>query len=771
MSILNKITDKIDNLSFDEAIDLIKTELESGMHNDNMSSKLHYLLGISYSDYRNNNKNLIKARNAFLNSINYSKPFHLSYIEYTDLIDDEQVIINVLSEGLKKNPLSVEIITRLLSKDFTFIDSFRSKISNLKFSERNLYPIIEIMYNSKEFKMVNQISSENIEIVNDNEGRMQLTFIKVVSLYYLGDLEQAINYCEFLIEKDIHNSLGYLHYLMHAFLLIKTENIDKGFMVFNKIPVNNNLVDFFDGPSYKMTIFFDDIISEIFTELKKHKSNKLYNEINANAIYSLYLYYPSQGFDLIRYKESNRKSLDKYNKKYPGNKFALSALYQMSISMKKHFDAYMAFFEMIAQEIDTNNENCLFSYDIEEFSKSVLPLIVEHLVINYTRILNVDNKKSFEYLIDPLISSVYNSGLDDKYVLIEKINKIIKHDNNYKITSRLFEIAYSLNQLGHTKQSEKYYSYIYETNQTNHYVINNLGVIYSNAGDYVKAEEYYLKAFQLDKTSELYKNNYMSTKAKNHIRKHAIDNALIEPMNRLSLILNLYDLFYDDTFILTGYSDLDTMLYKLIDKSLFEDLIRLEYFELIKVSANQYHYQKNLYVKELLNSNRIIVEKNSHMSSLTLQDYHSQGFNVELIKQLSLIADKDYSRIIIKDVNECVNSILVKNEKSAIVLAGSITEAILINHLKETGVTTINTTRGSKTLSDCTLQELIEESQKTGVLKNRSYYSAHMVRDYRNFIHPDKMLRENADTDEKLVLTVWNLLKNVINEVLPLYLT
>ena len=140
---------------------------------------------------------------------------------------------------------------------------------------------------------------------------------------------------------------------------------------------------------------------------------------------------------------------------------------------------------------------------------------------------------------------------------------------------------------------------------------------------------------------------------------------------------------------------------------------------------------------------------------------------MDLISQINLIQDLEYSDIIIININECVNSILIKNDKSAIVLAGSITEAVLMYQLKQNGITTINVNNKNKPIANCSLQDLIDEAQRINILNARNYYSAHIVRDYRNFIHPDKMIRERAVTNNKLVSTIWNLLKEIINELLP----
>jgi hypothetical protein len=75
--------------------------------------------------------------------------------------------------------------------------------------------------------------------------------------------------------------------------------------------------------------------------------------------------------------------------------------------------------------------------------------------------------------------------------------------------------------------------------------------------------------------------------------------------------------------------------------------------------------------------------------------------------------------------------------KSTVVLAGSIIETILLDHL-------VSTDHGARTGNDPTKFEfwkLIETCHDEGVVSDRTKHLLHAVRDYRNLIHPGRSLR------------------------------
>lgn len=759
------ITVLLNQNKFDEAMKEIDIALKDDLNSED-KSKLFYLKGKMYRDYRYESKNENKARREFLNSIQCDKPFHKSYSEYSELIEDKHVIKSILTDGLKKYPKSSDILVKIIYEKVCSLEEVEILILEANYSEVTIFSMIQVLFEKKYYETITKLIPLHKDKITDSNGKMQVVLVEAISYFMIGKTEEVKLHAKSLIDQDTHNFLSYMHYLLYASNLIKMGDIENGLIFFNQIPVNSCLEDFFDGPNYRMTIFFEDEVKNIFDQMYQIKLKE--NEtIKIKAIHALYLFKPSESFDIIRYTENNRRDLIEYDKKYPGNADVLSAIYRMSIQLKEYFDSYLTIFSMVSLDINPTDYFCYLGSDITDFQQGEVVETTTHLLLNYKLVLDKDPRCLMENIVDPLIDKIYSSDYVDKYVLINKLSSIFENNDMFKYSSMLFQVAYSLNNTEEMIKAEKYYSYILKNNESNHSVINNLGVIFYEKGDYVRAEEFYLKAFNLDKTSELYKNNYLQLKSKNQIRKHAVENLFLEPMIRVARIFRIYEIIYEDKFILNNYSDIDVMIYKIVSQDEFENMIDLEYFEFISEVNGQRSYQKNLYVKKILAEYKKIIELNSHMENFTLNDYKNLGYNMDLISQINLIQDLEYSDIIIKDINECVNSILIKNDKSAIVLAGSITEAVLMYQLKQNGITTINVNNKNKPIANCSLQDLIDEAQRINILNARNYYSAHIVRDYRNFIHPDKMIRERAVTNNKLVSTIWNLLKEIINELLP----
>ena len=99
--------------------------------------------------------------------------------------------------------------------------------------------------------------------------------------------------------------------------------------------------------------------------------------------------------------------------------------------------------------------------------------------------------------------------------------------------------------------------------------------------------------------------------------------------------------------------------------------------------------------------------------------------------------------------------------KAVHVLAGSIIETILIDYLVETDYAA----RKSINLKNLRLIEIIKICQQEGILSEKTSALSHVIREYRNLIHPEKMIRANEAVDENGAAIAHALVKIVTGEI------
>jgi len=99
--------------------------------------------------------------------------------------------------------------------------------------------------------------------------------------------------------------------------------------------------------------------------------------------------------------------------------------------------------------------------------------------------------------------------------------------------------------------------------------------------------------------------------------------------------------------------------------------------------------------------------------------------------------------------------------KAVHVLAGSIIETILLDYLLATDFPK----RSNLKLADMSLFEIINVCKSEHILTNKSADLSHVIREYRNLIHPEKVRRLGEAVDENGAIVAQALVRMVVDEV------
>lgn len=161
----------------------------------------------------------------------------------------------------------------------------------------------------------------------------------------------------------------------------------------------------------------------------------------------------------------------------------------------------------------------------------------------------------------------------------------------------------------------------------------------------------------------------------------------------------------------------------------------------------------------------------------TLLSSYGVGNTIVSNRSFDFIIDAELKSIIERDYNE-LSMVLIPDKawKSAVIIAGSILEAVLFDVLNSSRFYTIAmnstkapTLRGSVIdlhTEDWKLYKLIEVSVDINILPaSRANSIDQILRDYRNFVHPRKELRAQYSCDEAEAFLAKGALDSVLNHL------
>src|SRR5258708_9070336 len=125
------------------------------------------------------------------------------------------------------------------------------------------------------------------------------------------------------------------------------------------------------------------------------------------------------------------------------------------------------------------------------------------------------------------------------------------------------------------------------------------------------------------------------------------------------------------------------------------------------------------------------------------------------------MSDEDFRASLEADYHELELCMQAGAWKAVHVLAGSIIETILLDYLLATAFPK----RSYLKLADLRLFEIINVCKNEHILTNKSADLSHVIREYRNLIHPEKVRRLGETVDENGAIVAQALVRMVVDEV------
>ncbi len=461
----------------------------------------NYLLGLVNVDWRNKDKNDLKAARCFNESIESNYPIKEAFIEYS-VLEEDLIAINILRKGLRIFPDNDKLYLALLERTE---EEDRSDIF-CEIENKNILSV-DILRYKIEHEFLLCIYSQCVESVKKCLGNFSfdgidyfvLKMIQGFSLLLSEDntgFYEAKDIFEKLIEQDLRNQLQYSHVMGIILFYIRINDNNRIRYYLSKIPVSYMMSDFDETPWYDgINVIFISIYRTIFDDLVNRFKGEKELVAKIKCLSSLYLFYPFEMTSEVRFTKADLTNLEKAISIFSKEIRIREVYIKMCIEKREFFRAYRAHIQMLSEYIDYND---YFDGSFIEESDSIsFSRIVSDLLQKLTSQDNLFEESLCDTLLEPIIERLKK---EDRYSEIVEISNKITH-RNIKETSLLFNIAYAYGAIEDIKNAKLLYELIIRKSPEDSSVWNNLGIVYENE-DLEYAKECYEKALKYSPKNE-----------------------------------------------------------------------------------------------------------------------------------------------------------------------------------------------------------------------------------------------------------------------------
>lgn len=353
----------------------------------------------------------------------------------------------------------------------------------------------------------------------------------------------------------------------------------------------------------------------------------------------------------------------------------------------------------------------------------------------------------------------------------KKYKDIVKADKELKSVPIIFEVAYAYSEIGDHNKAEEIYETIlsFPGEENNHAILNNLSNIKKNKGKIKEAFDLIQKAKKLNSEDGIIDQNYKNLfgvikeqevigenykKAIEFVSKEndfvigKLKNFLINIRKEATLKNNQVAIPGWKWKVLMGTDDQKA-------ESLKKQWVEKGYIRKTDQRIDNFVpiYEINFLIEKALDkvqNTKINKKWIDGIENINIQKLEKISYFDILQKILKI--NKKFKFILERDFNELTFNYLVGNEKSVIVLAGSLVETVLIYHCDKKKIKTINYQMQNrsmqKDLYDCDLGDLLNYFDQNKIASNLLVHLGNISRIHRNFIHPGKEVRECEELDQ-----------------------
>ena len=496
--IIKYVEEKEYQLAVDALTPLLKNEDEK------IVAKAHHILGYINTRHDYTEKSDYQAKRHLRFNLNSNYPHPYGYVLYSQVEEDSNVALNYLEKGVARFPQDARILLeyfRLAPNKNAVIQIVKERNVN---DARLLSAVIDYLVSVNQW---NDVCHFAVQLENGNNlCESEQNYLDLIKAYAglfsdSPDYSEAQRLLEKVIRTDTDNNLAYSHYLGIIYANLKLGRVLEATEFFDRIPVSNAVTDLDEwAQPLWISISFETLYPIIFKSILSTFAQDSSRKVKANVLYCLYLYSPSESYDIHRYKKSDVATLTRYLKTDFNKKIAV-AVYRMRCHFKQFEDAYDILWEFLVRHQDPEESEIYFSETLENMSDDEVCRIARK---------TIEYLENDEWAPKQFVPSVFGT-------LVERLHDIKQYDLNRGLAEYLpladilksghaFECAYAYAEKEQPRAMDIYEA-IVKREPNNSSAINNLGVRYEHAGDLYKALDCYERAVTLAPNDKIHQNN------------------------------------------------------------------------------------------------------------------------------------------------------------------------------------------------------------------------------------------------------------------------
>ena len=362
---------------------------------------------------------------------------------------------------------------------------------------------------------------------------------------------------------------------------------------------------------------------------------------------------------------------------------------------------------------------------------------------------------------------VYKLHTEKKYSLIAELyhSAFVQP----KELLRVFEVAYALDEQRDQTEAEKIYGHIVGEEPENSAALNNLSNIKKGKGEIDEAFDLIQRAHDIEPEDEIISRNYEALlsivrekEEINQLYEHALsylpkENAFVIQKLQAFFSSAKKDRDFKDNRMPIPRWKLKVMMGTDEQKalSLLDQWLNKGY---VRKTGDRGDYNEHIYELNPLILKNILKLKPKKINPAWLKGI--EQLNADTLEKLGYFSSydrvervkKSIRTILKRDIDEMFLNYVMGNDKTVVILSGSIVEILLIYFCEKKKIKNISYQRNNKTISkklyECDLGDLLSYFEQNRLLGDIVIHMGNISRIYRNFVHPGKELREQVVLDQ-----------------------
>lgn len=782
--------------NIEEAVKLINNEkfkkaesLLLLLRNKKNTPKINYLLGcihhmnISSFSFDKDEKKFKgskeEAKRFLREAIDSEDPIKDAFLRLVDIEDNKKHAVRILKKGLRYFPDSKTLYECLIKKseDCDISEIYEEIKSKKIISDEIYFRLYELFFRQKKYnealKCIKRIKSRN------KDKKQLLTLIRGFCFYELTEIEKAESIFQKLIDDDVSYKFNYAQYIGLLLCFAKSKEINKIVELTKEFP--NKFEELFSHVDFTWGLVFEDYFyNSIEQSIVLLKTKKEYKEACAKL----------KGIKVLKDIEDgsvNKKIISEL--KYAQNNLRENKIFatELVVAYLQNKQIVEAFNQDLGNILEYSGYESEIEWILDDISKKDLKNITD-LFLGKLNIISSWRRDEFNKVITELISALHKN---EKHENIIKICNYFSEDI-LEEENVLFEIAFAYGKINDKLNAKRFYEKIWKKKQKDSAVANNLALLYENEGDCRLAKELLEKALELNSDDKTAQENlqrvtkYLDDEAKNIQRcnkkqKKALEDIKTENIYIYEKLANLIANEDDEKYISASYNQLCGILKARSEKvqELMQNFLQKNY--IIKVQNHNIDTASNVYcvnhlVREFILKEKKRIEENKPLSvigeKINIDSFEDLGFDNNLLQKIDLkILDNDLKDILKRDLRENTFALLTESYKTALVLSGSIIEAIILNKVRSSDIISYLPrldAKKKKKVKEMNLSELLFVADENKIIDKQLYHFSQALRDYRNFIHPAVEIRKNIKVKKNIkddADIAWGITKKIIFEI------